>query len=126
SVLEGSERLAGSFRPAGGTGRHWDVEVAIEGDGNLFGQSRRVRVELHELGAPPEGQRVLMIDRDEGGAWPLTDGTVEVTLTASRPVRLLRVVVGTGEYVGTHGPEVPASPAVTGLEGNYPNPFRSS
>jgi hypothetical protein len=121
SVLEGSARLAASYKPVSGEGQTWQLEVSVVVGHDVLRQRRRVQVRLVEHGTPPEGHALYLYDTT-GHTVPTSDGMFEVAVVPGEIERLL-VVVGTAAYAHAQREAVAEVPFADMLEQNYPNPF---
>ncbi len=119
SIVEEDTRLAGSLRPPGKDGYTWDLKVEAsgvdQGEGLVHG-------EVHTWGALPSGFERRLVDRNTGRPFPIADGTFTVELTDERPVRHLRLIVGTETFAKAESESI--RPDRTALQAIYPNPSR--
>ncbi len=116
---------ATSFRPLTETGHAWDIEVGARVRERFFTR-KDVTVSLDEHGTRPDGFRLYVLDLDDRRLRPLQGGSVQVPLTAERPVRRLRVIAGTESFAARRNDGIPLQAYAYRLEGNAPNPFDRS
>ena len=87
-----SMQLAGSLRPPSSKGQTWDVKVSASGAEE---EPHTVRGRLQARGALPQGSERRLLDRDTGRPIQVgADGAFTLQLTDERPVRHLRLIVG--------------------------------
>lgn len=124
SVMESGERLDASFKPSGQEGQWWNLEVSLALGGEPPSSPREVTVTLgSEQGQLPEGYQRYVFDRDAGRRILLEDRSFSVEVGADRPVRRLRLVLGTPAFAEERSEGAPLEPVRFALEGNAPNPF---
>ncbi|NNF04158.1 MAG: hypothetical protein HKN17_06805 [Rhodothermales bacterium] len=124
SILEDDLRLAGSFRPDDGRGQVWDLRISAERNGAPV--NGIVRVAVDEFGARPDGFGLQVVDPDAGLPVRLGDDGFEIELTSSRPVRNLRLIVGSAAFLSEAAEAISEVPLTAKIDQNYPNPFRTS
>ena len=124
SFLAGGDRLARSVQPDAGAGAAWDAEVTATDD--LLSAPLALRVALDDERPLPAGYGRYVLDLDRGAALATDGGAFRVTLSASDPVRRLRVIVGTEAFAASVAGGVAIEPAVFGLERAAPNPVRTA
>ncbi len=122
SLVQEGRRLTSAFRPGQAGGGQWDLELAVSPSDGLAA-AVSVQVALVERGARPEGYAVYVIDLDEGRVLP--GAAFTVALTPARPVRRLRLLVGTEAFAEAHSEGASLVPVDFVLEQNYPNPFHA-
>ena len=122
SVVEQGRRAMRSLKPLSAEGATWDLDVTAS-PGVLADGPRDVSLSLREMGVRPAGFELFVIDRDRGTAVALADGIVDVTLSADRPVRHLRLIAGTEVFAQSESEGAPLSPTTFALAPTYPNPF---
>ena len=118
-------RFAYSYKPSGGDGGDWEVEVAAT-PGLLRGVPLTVRVTLEEEGVRPPDYGLYVLDLDRTVAVAVTEGAFEVALSAERPARRFRVISGTEAYAESARRGIPLVPLDFALDPAYPNPFTGS
>ncbi|GIV60327.1 MAG: hypothetical protein KatS3mg043_1416 [Rhodothermaceae bacterium] len=119
SIVENGRRYLSRFVRAPESGAAWDLEVSatLPGSG-----AETVLVTLVEHGARPAGFVLYVLDRDEGQVLPAETGRFAVTLAPERPVRRLRLIMGTEDFAESRADGVSLAPSFS-LEPNHPNPF---
>jgi hypothetical protein len=122
SVLEGDERLAGSFKPIDTRGQFWDLEITVEVD-DPFQTRKTVQVHLNETGSLPENFERYVIDQDGGRTLAVERGHFSVTVTREHPVRRLRLIIGTRTLAEEKSAGASLETFTNALRPNYPNPF---
>jgi len=113
---------ATSFRSPSPEGHTWQIEVAAQVRERFF-TDKNVTVALENDNHLPDGFRVYVLDMEEQRLLPRENGSVSVPLTADRPIRSLRVIVGTEAYAEQNSDGVPLESFDYALKGNYPNPL---
>jgi hypothetical protein len=119
NIVEEETRLAGSLRPSGKAGYAWNLEVKAP-----EGERGRVRGEVEPRGALPRGFEYRFVDRETGRRIPVEGGAFTVQLTDERPVRRLRLIVGSEAFARAESEAI--EPERTGLRAVYPNPTRGA
>jgi len=119
NIVEEETRLAGSLRPSGKAGYAWNLEVKAP-----EGERGRVRGEVEPRGALPPGFEYRFVDRETGRRIPVEGGAFTVQLTDERPVRRLRLIVGSEAFARAESEAI--EPERTGLRAVYPNPTRGA
>jgi fibronectin type 3 domain-containing protein len=115
-----SMQLAGSLRPPSSKGQTWDVKVSASGAEE---EPHTVRGRLQARGALPQGSERRLLDRDTGRPIQVgADGAFTLQLTDERPVRHLRLIVGSEGFAEAESESI--RPERTGLRAVYPNPSR--
>jgi hypothetical protein len=122
SVVEQGRRAMRSLKPPSADGAMWDLEVTATA-GLLDDGPRQVSLTLREEDVRPAGFDLYVIDRDRGTAVALTDGALDLTLSAEQPVRRLRLIAGTEAFASAESEGAPLSPTAFALAPGYPNPF---
>lgn len=125
SIIEGDERLAGSFKPFRDEGQWWDLKLTASVD-EPFATRKQVRIRLQPEGQAPDGFERFLIDRDTETALPLEDGAATLVLSSDRPTRRLRVIWGTPDFAAHHAEGASLDAYVNALHPNAPNPFAES
>ncbi|NBB85872.1 MAG: PQQ-binding-like beta-propeller repeat protein [Bacteroidetes bacterium] len=125
SIIEGDERLAGSFKPFRDTGQWWDLELTASVD-EPFATRKQVRIRLQPEGPAPDGFERFLIDRDTETALSLDEGAATLVLSSDRPTRRLRVIWGTPDFAAHHAEGASLDAYVNALHPNAPNPFAES
>jgi hypothetical protein len=117
-----SMQLAGSLRPPSSKGQTWDVRVSASGAGN---KPHTVRGHLQVRGEVPQGFEHRLLDRDTGRPISIdADGAFTLQLTDERPVRHVRLIVGSEGFAEAESESI--RPEHTGLRAVYPNPTRGA
>ncbi len=114
SVLQGKERLAGSFKPREEAGQYWDLEV------ESAEASATARIQLTSLGHLPEDFEIIVLDLDAGKAIAVQDSSFSVSV---KEPRRLRLFVSTPGYADRFNEDIPLEPVAFALHASYPNPF---
>ena len=122
SAVEDGVRLGHSFRPTGTDGADWELEITASPD-VLAAGPLSVRVALDEVGGRPDGYDVYVLDLDAEAPLTLLEGAFDVTLSAERPVRRLRLIAGTEAYADAAREGISLLPVTFALAPAYPNPF---
>ena len=120
SIIENNERFAGNFKPVGGDGQQWDVELRAHLRANV---AKKLQITLQENGQLPEAHQLYILDKDYGAILPASGGAFRIDLNEKFPVRRLKVIVGAKTYAASHNEGIPLIPLNYVLEQNYPNPF---
>lgn len=117
SIIDGENRLAGSFRPPGSTQRAWDVEVATRLPHAL------VEFELSIHGLLDSAQAIYIFDLDQRRRIETNRGRFPVAFSDQPRPRRLRVIIGSAEDAERMSDGIPLVPKDFELQQNYPNPF---
>jgi hypothetical protein len=107
---------------ATGEGHYWDLELRAAPVPEARRQRWPVTLSARTAGERPDGYRLTLLDRDDGRVVEQADGAWTVMLEADRPVRRLRVTLGTEAYT-TQATMPFQEPS---LETGYPNPFATA
>jgi hypothetical protein len=100
-------------------GRMWAVRLAVPEGGGTEGP---VQLQITDQ-RQPAGTHLYVVDQDRGRRLPVTHETASVPVSGSRPVRRLRVLLGTRAFAEAHSGGVDLTIQETKLRANAPNPF---
>ena len=84
---------------------------------------QRVAVTLDEHGRPDAGLAYYLLDRDDGTLRRIDANRFTVHLDDERPLRRLRLILGTPGFAEAHREAAAPAIARTALWPGYPNPF---
>jgi len=118
SIIEGQDRLAGSFKPLDSQGQIWFIEVLT-----TLPAEREVEFQLVESGCRPEGMNLHILDLDEECPLPIVTNRLSIRLRKEFPIRRLKVILGPAEFAEAHRETIALKPLDFKLNQNYPNPF---
>jgi hypothetical protein len=122
SIIEGTTRMAGSFKAAGAVGHEWLVEIAAESAHAISNSEEEISVRLHETGVPPSASSLLVVDED-GVRIPIIESAFSVRVTDKNRVQRIRIIVGSKDFAADLTDGRALVPQTFALNQNYPNPF---
>jgi len=121
SVLDGEHRLSHSFRPVGGAGQSWDLEITTAEERT---RATSVTLRLSGLDTLPAGQQAFLVDTKAGAAFPLSGNRTRTPLPAGAQPLSLQLIVGTAAFADAASSGAALRPLRTALLPGYPNPLR--
>lgn len=124
SIVDEQRRYAAHARmTAGGEGAAWELELEQMPAPRT---PQEVEIDLIPTGDMPADFEMHLVDADAGRRLPLIGGSVRVQVGGERPLRQLRLIIGSRAFAAAELEGTAPAEPILSLDQNVPNPFATS
>jgi ligand-binding sensor domain-containing protein len=118
SIIDEDERYAGSFKSNGKNGQVWELEL-----NSSLTVDHEILITLKEMGQLNSDLNIYFFDLNNYCIIPQNNGMFSVSMKRDKPLRNIRVIIGTMEFTKKNSQNISLTPIKCKLYENFPNPF---
>ncbi len=125
SLMKDAEKHAIHLQTETGAGAQWPLLLTTS-DEAVITNNLPVSIAATTHEGASEGYAMVLIDEDYGYARRVIDDEVWVDWGDQLAARQFTLVTGSTDYIDSILNDIPVAPATSGLDQNYPNPFKQA